>query len=248
MFSAIRRRMHLNPSTAIATLALVFAMTGGAYAASKYVITSTKQISPKALKSLKGSSGKAGANGAQGAAGAAGPQGPAGPTGATGTTGATGATGATGPQGPEGKKGTNGATGSPWTAGGTLPSKATETGVWSFGPIAEASVPLYGGAHVLFVPVASFTIPLAAALKESNVHYIKSLETAPSGCIGGTVENPTAESGNLCVYAGQEEEIAVESIERPGGGSRGAGTTGAYGKFTVTGPDGFGEGTWAVTG
>jgi hypothetical protein len=39
------------------TLALVFAMTGGAYAAKKYVITSTKQISPKVLKELKGVSG-----------------------------------------------------------------------------------------------------------------------------------------------------------------------------------------------
>ena len=53
MFSAIRRRIHFSPATVIATLALVFAMTGGAYAASKFLITSTKQISPKVLKSLR---------------------------------------------------------------------------------------------------------------------------------------------------------------------------------------------------
>ncbi len=29
MFSSIRRRMHVTPSTVIATLALVFAMSGG---------------------------------------------------------------------------------------------------------------------------------------------------------------------------------------------------------------------------
>jgi hypothetical protein len=34
------------------SLALVFAMTGGAYAARKIIITSTKQISPKVLKKL----------------------------------------------------------------------------------------------------------------------------------------------------------------------------------------------------
>jgi len=46
MFSAMRKRMRVSPTTMIATLALVLAMTGGAYAASRYVITSTKQISP----------------------------------------------------------------------------------------------------------------------------------------------------------------------------------------------------------
>jgi hypothetical protein len=35
---------HLNPAMVIAMLALVFAMTGGAYAAGRYVITSTGQI------------------------------------------------------------------------------------------------------------------------------------------------------------------------------------------------------------
>ena len=34
MFSAIRKRMHLSPSMAIAVIALVFAMTGGAFAMS----------------------------------------------------------------------------------------------------------------------------------------------------------------------------------------------------------------------
>ena len=37
----------------VATLALIFAMTGSAVAATHYLITSTKQISPKALKELK---------------------------------------------------------------------------------------------------------------------------------------------------------------------------------------------------
>ena len=49
----------------VATLALVFAMAGGAAAASHYLITSTKQISPKVLKELN----KPGAKGAPGTAG-----------------------------------------------------------------------------------------------------------------------------------------------------------------------------------
>lgn len=114
MLSAIRKRLHLTPGTVIATLALVFAMTGGAYAAGKYVITSTKQISPKVLKSLQGKAGKAGATGAAGAAGpagATGPAGPAGPAGAAGAKGETGATGETGTAGTAGAKGTTGTNG-----------------------------------------------------------------------------------------------------------------------------------------
>jgi hypothetical protein len=44
-----RFRRQLSPSMVIAILALVFAMTGGAYAAGKVVITSSKQIKPKAF-------------------------------------------------------------------------------------------------------------------------------------------------------------------------------------------------------
>lgn len=79
MLSKIRSR--LTYANVTATLALVFAMSGGAIAASHYIITSKKQISPKVLKSLKGKTGKAGAPGAAGPAGPAGAAGPAGPAG-----------------------------------------------------------------------------------------------------------------------------------------------------------------------
>ena len=70
MLKAIRKR--ITPSAAIATLALVLAMTGGAYAAKKYLITSTKQISPSVLGALKGKPGPAGAPGAGGVGSAGG--------------------------------------------------------------------------------------------------------------------------------------------------------------------------------
>ena len=74
-----------------ATLALVFAMSGGALAANSYLINSTKQINPKVLKKLKGNGGKAGVNGTTGATGATGPQ---------GAQGKEGSPGKEGPQGP----------------------------------------------------------------------------------------------------------------------------------------------------
>jgi hypothetical protein len=82
---------HLSYANVAATLALVFAMSGGALAASRYLITSTHQISPKVLKSLRGSAGHQGIPGVAGAPGL---------TGATGTTGNTGPRGATGETGP----------------------------------------------------------------------------------------------------------------------------------------------------
>src|ERR1700752_388349 len=106
MFSVLRRRMSY--ANVVATLALVFAMTGGAYAASKFLITSTKQIKPSVLAQLKGKNGKDGAPGAQGPGG---PQGPAGPAGPSGKDGTPGAEGAPGPAGPEGAAGAAGRAG-----------------------------------------------------------------------------------------------------------------------------------------
>jgi hypothetical protein len=77
-------RRHLNYANVIATLALVFAMSGGALAAKHYLINSTKQINPKVLKKLKGNTGKTGAAGPQGAPGAAGKEGSQGKEGPAG--------------------------------------------------------------------------------------------------------------------------------------------------------------------
>lgn len=216
MFRKNGRR--LTYANVTATLALVFAMTGGAYAASKYIITSSKQISPKVLKQLVGKTG------------ATGPSGPAGPSGATGPTGANGATGAvgqgvegkvgkegkegkTGPQGEEGEtgkegkqgvQGIEGKEGSPWTAGGVLPPSQTETGMWGV-----ASPPaVYDEGHIEHaVAPISFTIPLRSALPEANIHIIAAGE---KGAGAGTCpttssyEKPEAEPGNLCIFVRAE--------------------------------------------
>ena len=65
-------------------VALVLSMSGGALAANHYLLSSTKQISPKLLSKLEGATGKtgatgpAGSNGATGTAGAPGKEGPRG--------------------------------------------------------------------------------------------------------------------------------------------------------------------------
>ena len=65
-------RRHLNYANVVATLALVFAMSGGAMAANHYLITSTKQISPKVLQEAQGQRGQDRHDRRSGSAGATG--------------------------------------------------------------------------------------------------------------------------------------------------------------------------------
>lgn len=81
-------RKHLSYANVVATLALLFAMSGGALAAGHYLINSTKQINPKVVKKLRGNTGK---------------RGPAGPLGVAGSRGPTGPEGQSGPPGPMGQ-------------------------------------------------------------------------------------------------------------------------------------------------
>ncbi len=248
MFSTIRKR--LTYANVAMTLALVFAMTGGAYAASKYVITSTKQISPKVLKALKGANGKNGTAGPAGPAGAAG-AGTAGAQGSAGAAGAKGETGATGAKGEEGKAGKNGAPGAPgepWTAGGTLPSEKTETGTWSFAGGPEGSV---------FTSI-SFTLPLTKALGAAEVNYVEA--TGNGTTCPGSLASPSATAGNLCVYQGYTAGVTGEhhvvptykgyllEILKSEPVLEGAGTSGAiliFARHETEIP--IVEGTWAVT-
>ncbi|HWY19534.1 MAG TPA: hypothetical protein VNY27_12600 [Solirubrobacteraceae bacterium] len=232
MLAMIRRRFTYT--NLAVTLALVFAMSGGAYAAGKYLITSTKQIKPSVLKQLQG---KAGASGAQGPAGAAGPAGPTGAGGAQGPQGPVGGAGPQGPKGEAGPKGENGKEGKPGTTGftETLPSEKTEKGTLA------ASYNAAAASETVYASI-SFPIPLAAPVA---AHFVSS----PTTECPGKIESPEAKPGNLCVYgfASNLTFAAFGNLEN----GKAATETGKFGVLAVfeTGAAGpaVAAGSWAVT-
>ena len=202
-------RRRITYANVAATLALVFSMSGGALAASHYLINSTKQINPKVLKKLKGTIGKAGAPGTPG------------------KEGATGKEGAAGKEGKEGKAVKS-------TGPTTLGSGETETGAWSAD---DTEAPAYA--------TISFAYPTS---KAPTVHLIPPGSPAPSGC-SGTVENPGASSGNLCIFAEFLYNSSYGGVFNPGNEAQEAGIHGAVVYLEKIGAGHFdGAGTWAVTG
>ena len=215
MISLVRNRLGIPGLIAI--IAMVFAMGGAAYAAKKYVITSTSQIKPSVLKKLKGKRG---------------PQGPAGTNGTNGKDGANGINGAPGAPGADGASVallnespancTEGGftyevegsgeenevcNGSPWTGGGVLPAGKTETGTYgvighfvkNYSENGSGELESTTSASPMTAPI-SFTLPVDPA---PTVVYVADGGSDPNcpGIQGGVA---TAESGFLCVYEAKE--------------------------------------------
>jgi hypothetical protein len=147
-------RRHLNYANVVATLALLFAMSGGALAAKHYLITSTNQISPKVLRKLK----------------ARGKTGPAGKQGAAGAQGVPGGAGSAGARGPEGVGGPAGL-----SALSTLPAGESESGDF----LASST----GALHTPFFTTVNFPVPLKTAVSSEHEVFTP-IDTPAPHCSG----------------------------------------------------------------
>jgi hypothetical protein len=260
-----RVRKHLTPSTAIAFLALIFAVTGVSFAATgagsgsgrgnqnnSRLVASTAKAKPKTKAGPRGPAGPKGATGATGAVGPAGPGGPAGPAGNTGPAGANGTNGTNGEKGATGEPGTpgeQGIEGKPGVIqpGETLPSGASETGTWSI--TIGKGIAAFGGLGAGVSPI-SFTVPLATALPETNVKIEpEEYEGTESACPNDTKKEreenkpqvAKAEPGFLCVYTSENagQHLKPEVHENTPSGVVLADLSNEEGVFAY--------GTWAVT-
>lgn len=204
----------------VAVVALIVALAGTAFAAGGLTGKQKKEVKAIA-KSFQGT-------------------GPAGATGPAGPKGDTGPRGSDGPQGVPGPPGADGADGSPWSVGGTLPSLATEKGVWTLPP-GEATL-----------GSISFTVPLETALSAAHTHVVPAAGPVPSVCDDGegaaaSTESPEADPGELCVFIAfvDGESLLIVKGGSPSfeGGAGKAGAVVSVGFSATTG----GTGTWAVT-
>jgi len=234
----------MSYANVVATLALFFAVSGGAaYAASHYLITSTKQIKPSVLASLKGKAGPAGPAGPAGSAGAAG----------TGTAGSAGPAGPAGPAGTgtEGKEG-KGVTSAPFTGpkgtcleGGTAFTSASGTTyacngeVGAQGPpgkngVIHGAEPLPSGATETGVwgihlpgeseggkgteangfATISFPIQLAAAITEEYYLTVKEQKKENVNCTGLSGPEKTACEAKLTEQLANEAKCPG-TVEAP---------------------------------
>jgi hypothetical protein len=236
MFSMMRQRFSV--AGLIATLALVFAMTGGAVAAKKYLITSTSQISPSVLKKLKGKTGKAGTPGQAGA------KGDPGAPGSPGQAGQKGERGAEGPAGPLLEE---------------LGGGQSLTGFW--GTRANGEL-IKAGASISFAfpVVPAPTLYFINEDGESGIFRTAHtpIEPADAGFLTpelieencpGSPTGPTAEPGFLCVYTALLDGFEVESLLK----FINEAVPTSYGvmlPFTTPSPgveSATAKGTWAVT-
>jgi hypothetical protein len=247
MYQRYRERFG-TAGVVVGVIALVLAMVTGAYAAGGGLSGKQKKEVEKIAKKYAGKDGAAGAAGTNGTNGTNGKDGSNGAPGADGKSVAVtlieeGEEGCEELGGAEVKQqgaanGTevcNGAEGSPWTAGGTLPSGATETGTW----VAAGST----GAAV------SFALPTQTAIGASWFFIDGSSSSEDKEeCDNGKGEapspdNPEAKPGNLCLFkVGGEAPFLLLGAAGPGVGRTGAfmawtsEQTGSVGTFAVTAP------------
>ena len=246
----MKRLTRRRAVTLAATGVLVAATAGGAYAAGTsdgsisacvhhnggglYQARQCARDDHELRWSVRGPSGPQGAAGPAGASGLRGLTGPLGPQGNSGPKGEPGIAGPTGPTGPAGPRGDSFETG--------LPSGKTLRGVYEIADTAAAK-------SVQDQTTAISETYAAALPTVPQIHFIADGAMPPAVC-PGSVADPKAAAGDLCVYESRNHTNLAEDPDAFIDPSNQAeGTLGFGIEITANGPGLYDSaGTWAVTG
>jgi Collagen triple helix repeat (20 copies) len=265
MFSLLRNRFGI-PGV-IAVIALVFAMLGGAYAATDKGGSGNATASAKGKRGPRGKPGKTGPQGPAGPVGPAGPAGPAGaagpkgnagpqgsaglkgPTGATGLTGTPGSKGPTGPAGPTGSTGPTGEEGSPWVAG-TAPAGTTLKGTWSIPQYTAAAAgevivtPISTGVPVNTSagPYFAWAVQKGVTLPGETEEQREEKEELCPGSATNPVPPPVVLS--VCIYIQEASKLKIPGFVPNPVGESGGGTV--FGFESSAAGQVSGYGSWAI--
>jgi hypothetical protein len=219
MISHIQQKLG-TAGLIIAVIALVAALAGTAFAAAGLTGKEKKEVKKIAKKF-------------------AGKPGPAGPQGATGPQGAPGKDGAVGPQGAPGEDGQDGEDGvcSVSVPNCVLPPGATLTGTWAADSNEEYQ--FVNGSFLMRLA----TTPHKNVLPADTTSWTQQQE---ENC-PGTVSDPDAAPGQVCIYIGKTSgnfEISGFGVDETAYDPR----SGWIEEFQITGGgEGWGFGSWAVT-
>ncbi|HUC06736.1 MAG TPA: collagen-like protein [Solirubrobacterales bacterium] len=233
MFSTLRNRFGI-PGV-ISVIALVFAMFGGAYAASN---SSDGGKATASAKVKKGSRGPKGATGPTGLTGLAGPTGAKGDKGEPGADGVSGGPGSTGPAGKsviaKTFEGTEESDDEPCEERGGSSFEVQGSGAKTYAcngiqgegggggggglpetlppnktetGVWDASIPPHTGEQSTSFSTVSFNIPLVATPTWEYIPPPPETNPDPVHC-PGDVESPQAASGWICFYAAEQTNLS----------------------------------------
>ena len=249
MFSQFNNRFGV-PGV-ISVIALVFAMIGGAYAASGSgdgAAISAKKKKKRGPTGLNRTQKRQVRNISRSEARKLVVPGPQGSPGATGLPGSQGPQGAQGPQGPQGPDGPQGPAGKFSTE--PIPGGETLTGMWAVGGSTSdyELMPITFAASVSPAPTWYYVTSdgsEAYGMNQAAEPLILFSEGEVDGVCPGSASSPEAVAGNLCAYTSSAEEANFNALNlalwEP------ASTSGVVLPFRVFGTEGYIKGSWAVT-
>ena len=231
---------RLSSAHLLSVIAIVLALSGGAYAAATIGPDDIKRNAVRSKHLRDGSVARADLSASVRRALAARPG-----TGGRGPTGARGATGPRGPRGYRGYRGEKGATGATGPAGpfvDAVPAGRTLRGSYLVSDVA--------GAPAAEVEASvSFPFSLGAA---PAPHFVAAGASTPAEC-PGSAASPAAAAGHLCVYEAERTGVALgaEVFDPSRTRAEGAGKAGRFGFGLRLTADAAGvlrsSGSWAAT-